>query len=149
MLEERQRGTWGRGRVAEFRATPAADSWKTWTSCLVFSEPKSLTRKMRAQKNFFFFLSIIVLRMVLMNRKPLVPFQGRGYRSVAGRSEVKSLSCVRLSAAPWTVARQAPLSMGFSRQEYCSGSPFASPGHLPGPREGTLFFCIAGRFFTI
>ena len=34
---------------------------------------------------------------------------------------------------PWTVARQAPLSMGFSRQEYWSGLPFPSPGDLPGP----------------
>ena len=36
-------------------------------------------------------------------------------------------SCVRLFATPWTAARQAPLSMGFSRQEYRSGLPFASP----------------------
>ena len=36
-------------------------------------------------------------------------------------------------AAPWTVACQAPLSMGFSRQEYWSGLPFYSPGHLPNP----------------
>ena len=35
--------------------------------------------------------------------------------------EVKSLSCVRLFATLWTIARQAPLSMGFSRQEYWSG----------------------------
>ena len=34
---------------------------------------------------------------------------------------------------PWTVARQAPLSMGFSRQEYWSGLPFPSPGYLPNP----------------
>ena len=34
---------------------------------------------------------------------------------------------------PWTVARQAPLSMGFSRQEYGSGLPFPSPGDLPNP----------------
>ena len=34
---------------------------------------------------------------------------------------------------PWTVARQAPLSMGLSRQEYCSGLPFPSPGDLPDP----------------
>ena len=33
----------------------------------------------------------------------------------------------------WTVAHQAPLSMGFSRQEYSSGLPFPSPGHLPNP----------------
>ena len=44
---------------------------------------------------------------------------------------VKSLSCVQLFATPWTVARQAPLSMGFSRQEYWSGLPFPSPGDLP------------------
>ena len=36
-------------------------------------------------------------------------------------------------AIPWTVARQAPLSMGFSRQEYWSGLPFPSPGDLPNP----------------
>ena len=35
--------------------------------------------------------------------------------------------------APWTVAHQAPLSMGFSRQEYCSGLPFPSSGGLPNP----------------
>ena len=34
---------------------------------------------------------------------------------------------------PWTVAHQAPLSMGFSRKEYWSGLPFPSPGDLPNP----------------
>ena len=34
---------------------------------------------------------------------------------------------------PWTVARQAPLSVGFPRQEYWSGLPFPSPGDLPAP----------------
>ena len=34
---------------------------------------------------------------------------------------------------PWTVARQAPPSMGFTRQEYWSGGPFPSPGDLPDP----------------
>ena len=46
---------------------------------------------------------------------------------------VKSLSRVRLFATPWTIAYQAPLSMGFSRQEYWSGSPFSSPEYLPDP----------------
>ena len=45
--------------------------------------------------------------------------------------KVKSLSCVRFFGAPWTVAYQAPPSMGFSRQEYWSGLPFPSPGDLP------------------
>ena len=46
------------------------------------------------------------------------------------------LSCfsrVRLFATPWTAAYQAPLSMGFSRQEYWSGLPLPSPGDLPDP----------------
>ena len=46
---------------------------------------------------------------------------------------VKLLSHVRLFVTPWTVACQAPLSMGFSRQKYWSGLPFPSPGDLPDP----------------
>ena len=46
---------------------------------------------------------------------------------------VKSLSRVRLFATPWTVACQAPLFMGFSRQEYWNVLPFPSPGDLPNP----------------
>ena len=45
----------------------------------------------------------------------------------------ESLSRVCLLATQWTVAEQAPLSMGFSRQEYWGGLPFPSPGDLPGP----------------
>ena len=44
-----------------------------------------------------------------------------------------SLSRVRLFATPWTVAYQAPPSMGSSRQEYWGGLPFPSPGDLPNP----------------
>ena len=47
--------------------------------------------------------------------------------------KVKSLSCVRLFATPWTAACQAPLSMGFSRKQYWSGLPFPSPEDLPNP----------------
>ena len=43
--------------------------------------------------------------------------------------------CLTL-ATPWTVAHQAPLSMGFSRQEYWSRLPFLSPGDLPDPETG-------------
>ena len=45
--------------------------------------------------------------------------------------KVKSLSRVRLFVTPWTVAYQAPLFMGFSRQESWSGLPFPLPGDLP------------------
>ena len=49
------------------------------------------------------------------------------------KAKAKSLSRVRLFVTPWTVAYQAPLSMGFSRQDYWSGLPFPSPGDLPDP----------------
>ena len=60
------------------------------------------------------------------------------------------LSNVRLSATLWTVARQAPLSLGFSRQEYWSELPFPHPGELPqsGIQPSTPVSYIAGRFFT-
>ena len=47
--------------------------------------------------------------------------------------KVKSLSPVQLFATLWTVAHQAPPSMGFSRQEYRGGLPFPSPGDLSNP----------------
>ena len=48
-------------------------------------------------------------------------------------SKVKSLSHVRVFAPLWTAAHQAPLSMGFSRQEYGGRLSFPSPGDLPDP----------------
>ena len=49
-------------------------------------------------------------------------------------------SHVQLFVTPWTVARQAPLSMGFSRQGYWSGLPCPAPGDLPDPgiKHGSL-----------
>ena len=49
------------------------------------------------------------------------------HRKNKKKVKVKLLSCVRLFETPWTVAYNAPLSMGFSRQEYWSGVPFPSP----------------------
>ena len=49
------------------------------------------------------------------------------------KGKAKSLICVWLFVTPWTEGHQAPLSMGFSRQEYWSGLPFPSPGDLPDP----------------
>ena len=63
----------------------------------------------------------------------------------------ESLSCVRLSATPRTVASQAPLSMGFSRQEYRSGLPCPPPGDLsdPGIKPKSLTsHALARGFFT-
>ena len=49
----------------------------------------------------------------------------------------------------YCVALQAPLSMGFPRQEYWSGLPSASPGDIPNPEIEPSFLALAGRFFTI
>ena len=60
-------------------------------------------------------------------------------------------SCVWLFATLWTVARQASLSVVFSRQEYSSGLPFLSPGDLPDPGIEPRSFispALAGGFFT-
>ena len=59
--------------------------------------------------------------------------------------------CVQLFANPWTIARQAPLSMGFSRQGHWSGLPCPPPGNLPNPGTepvSLLSPVLAGRFFT-
>ena len=52
------------------------------------------------------------------------------------------------SVTPWAVACQAPLSMGFSREEYWSGLPFPSPGNLPDPEIEPTSPALAGGFFT-
>ena len=56
----------------------------------------------------------------------------------------------QLFATLWTVACQAPLSMGFPRQEYWSGLPFPSPGDLPDPGikpTSLMSPALADRFF--
>ena len=59
-------------------------------------------------------------------------------------------SCVRLFATPWTVTHQAPVSMGFSKQEYWSGLPFPLLADLPHPgiEPSLMSPTLAGRFFT-
>ena len=60
------------------------------------------------------------------------------------------ISRVQLSVTPWTVACQAPLSMGFSRQEYWTKLPFPPPGDLlnPGIELCLGFPAQAGKLFT-
>ena len=93
--------------------------------------------------SFFFFL-----RTARLFSKMAIPFyiitsNVRGFQflhflasvcvCVCVCAQAQLLSCVH-SCIPWTVAHQAPLSMGFPRQEYWSGLPFPSPGDLPDPR---------------
>ena len=65
---------------------------------------------------------------------------------------VQLLSCVRLFATLWTAARQAPLSMGFFKQEHWRGLPFPPTVGLPDSGSESSVFCassIASGFFTV
>ena len=76
----------------------------------------------------------------------------RGQRSAGSNKRVcKALSRVQLFMTQRTVAHRAPLSLGFSRQEYCSGLPFPSPGDLLDPGiepTSPVFPALAGGFST-
>ena len=80
----------------------------------------------------------------------LLLYQYLNHRPASGRREptdasflatvcvhhsMRVLSCVQLFVTLWTVTRQAPLSMGFSKQEYWSWLPFPSPRDLPDPGQ--------------
>ena len=91
--------------------------WVAMSSSRGSSQPRDWTRVSHTIDRFF---TIWAIREA--QRKPKKDW-----------SEVKSLSHVQLFATPWTVAHQAPRSMGFSRQEYWSGLPFPSPGDLTDP----------------
>ena len=67
-----------------------------------------------------------------LNREVVQHLMGTDQR-LSVRVCVQSLSCLRLFVVAWTVAHKAPLSMGFSRQEYWNGLPFPPPGELPDP----------------
>ena len=69
---------------------------------------------------------------------------GKTYTMMGSGSVAKWYSTL---ATPWTVACQAPLSMGLSRQEYWSGLPFPSPGDLADPGIEPLSPPLAGIFF--
>ena len=56
---------------------------------------------------------------------------------------------VWICVTPWTIARQAPLSMGFSRQEYWSGLPCPPSGDLPNSGIETTSVVLAGRVFVL
>ena len=66
------------------------------------------------------------------------------------RAHARSLGHMQLFATPWSVAPQAPLSMGFPRQEYCRGLPFPTLGYLPNPGiepVSLVSLASAGRYF--
>ena len=88
----------------------------------MFKEPKDLAKETRKGQNIYF---IFLNHYWKGNKKSKL--QERINKRIEIRRSAKSFSCVRLFATPWAAAYQAPLSMGFSRQEYWSGLPFPTP----------------------
>ena len=67
------------------------------------------------------FRSLIMINSLMLSKDRTIISIFGCFQCACGKVKVKLLSCVRLFATPWTVAHQAPPSMGFSRQEYWSG----------------------------
>ena len=100
-----------------------------------------------------FLLPSVVVWMTTRSLEPFLPIVSKAAVNILQKTLVLShFSRVQLFETPWSVARQAPLPMRFSRQEYWSGLPSPSPGDLlnPGIEPGSLTSpASAGRFFTI
>ena len=75
--------------------------------------------------------------------------EGRERSAMLGQLVARTLSCVQLYATWWTAAHQAPLSMGFPRQEYWSALPFPLPGDFSNPGIEPTLPALVGRFFTL
>ena len=103
------------------RSQPKVTSEGRWQSCDQSQNLKFISLTISA------FYRLCLLDNAKYERKKLSPGQLTWW--LVGQS----LSCVQLFCDPLAVARWAPLSMGFSRQEYWSGQPCPSPGDLPNP----------------
>ena len=77
--------------------------------------------------------------------KRVYPLNIFGLSIISGSLAAKSYLTLE---TPQTIAHQAPLSMGFPRQEYGNGLPFPSPGDLPNPGIGLKSPALAGDAFT-
>ena len=83
--------------------------------------------------------------------RSIIPGGSDGEESIClqcGRPGFYPCSVMSDSATPWTIAHQAPLSIGFSSQEYLSELPCHPPGDLPDPGIEPMSPALAGGFFT-
>ena len=104
--------------------------WSKGNLCALLEEVKSCTAIMENNMEF-----PSKIKVELLYDPTIIPKENKIYIS---KVKVKLLSHILLSVTPWTVAHQAPLSMGFSRQEYWSGLPFPSLLYI---KEISIFSC--------
>ena len=81
-------------------------------------------------------------RLTLVLSSMGICFFPRSMLGTVGCMHASVPSCVQLFATPWAVAHQAPLPMGFSRQEHWSGLPCPPPGNLPNPGIELHLLCL-------
>ena len=98
-------------------------------------------RRSRKYKGLFFYVESIPMEVGIEMETYWRSFTG-------GCAVLNDFSRVWLLATTWPVARKAPLSMGFPRQEYWGGLPFPPLGNLPNPGIKPVSPALAGRFFT-
>ena len=109
---------------------------------------------------FFFFFNFILFlnlanptsknlpwRFITVNMKQHTPMTAHCNMCACARLLSRSVVSDSLFPTPWSAAHQAPLSVGFSRQDYWSGLPFPLPGDLSDPGIEPMFPTLAGRFF--
>ena len=127
--------------------------------CVCFNWSISLLVSFAHQASLLYFISFGLFWFFVCVHVPLflLLFAGFCTRHLSGVyllflvSVLSQFSRVWLFETRWTVARQAPVSMGFSRQEFWRGFPLPSPGHLPDPEIEPMSFmspALAGEFFT-
>ena len=84
-----------------------------------------------------------------LSRGPIRKAAGDFFQWSPAGCRLCSVSYLVVKLTPWTVTHQAPLSIGFPRQEYWSGLPFLSRGDLPHPGIKPVSPALAGGFFTV
>ena len=109
--------------ILQYHNSKASILWHSTFFIVQLSHPCMTTGKTIALTRWTFFGKVMSLLFNMLSRLVITFLQ----RSSEVKVKVKSLSRVRLLAILWTVAFQAPPSMGFSRQEYWSGLPLPSP----------------------
>ena len=110
-----------------------------------FEEPQEFGQNLNVNYLIFKHIFRVGIKLLKISERSKTKYSERSTLS----SESVSHSVMSDSFDPCTVDDQAPLSMGFSRQEYWSGLPFPSPGESSWPRDWTRVSCITGRFFTV
>ena len=140
---------WGEGPVCPPPACPGHSAWhRNFSSCLLNAERRRLGAQglgSSTAEPLSFPLNLLSrTQPSIVGPNPRAHTWGK-HLTYFIEYVLVALGHVWLSVAPWTIALQAPPSMGFSRQEYWSRLPFPSPRGSSQPRDHTWVFCI-GRW---